>query len=375
MKIVLLTRTLNAGGAERQLVNLAVELRRMHHDVYVVMLYDGLISLKTELQQAGVELSSLQKGGRWDVFSFFIRLYSTVKRINPDVIYGFLGTPNCLTICLKPLFQKTKMVWGVRASFLDLKKYDWLVRSQYKVECFLARFADLIISNSYAGLDYAVKNGFPQSEMTVISNGIDVTRFSIKDSCRKRMRQEWGVDDATFVIGFVARLDLMKDHATFLQAVSLLLEDGESIKAVCIGGGREPYKTQLKKLTQQQPLNGAVLWFDKRDDIQDCMNGFDIFVSASYGEGFSNTIAEAMACGVPCVVTDVGDSARIVGELGEVVEARQPKSLAAGIKKMKNRIELKKEPLSNLNSQRIRTKYTNTIMAEETEKCLLSLLK
>ncbi|MDL1963285.1 MAG: glycosyltransferase [Deltaproteobacteria bacterium] len=130
MKIFFLIRSLNRGGAERQLVLLAKRLEQQHHCVSVGCFYSGG-SLESELRDTGVRVTSFNKLGRWDVFGFLLRLVRFVKQECPDIVHGYLGISNILTVLLKLFFPHIHAVWGIRASNMDLMRYDWFWRFSF----------------------------------------------------------------------------------------------------------------------------------------------------------------------------------------------------------------------------------------------------
>jgi glycosyltransferase involved in cell wall biosynthesis len=337
VRILLLCRALSVGGVERQIVILARTLHRRGMQVAVAAFYAG--PLEAELHECGISVIQLQKRGRWDVLPFVLRSVRALRAFRPDVLYGFLSTPNMLSVALKLFIPRARIVWGLRSSHVDLKRYDWLFRLAYRLEGRLSRFADLIICNSRAGLEHAIGRGFPRTRMTVIPNGIDTERFKPDCVGRARVRKEWQVQEQEILIGLVARLDAMKDHPTFLRAAALLLAQRADVRFVCVGGGTPAYTAQLQQLATDLGLNRALIWAGERSDMPDVFSALDLGVSSSSGEGFSNTIAEAMACEVPCVVTDVGDSALIVGSTGEVVSSGSPEALCAGFCRLLARTE------------------------------------
>jgi glycosyltransferase involved in cell wall biosynthesis len=168
--------------------------------------------------------------------------------------------------------------------------------------------------------------------MVVIPNGIDTKRFCPDPEARQRIRAEWGVTESEKLIGLVGRLDPMKDHPTFLRAAALLMQEREDVHFVCVGDGPADYRRELHALGEELGLGQRLIWASARGDMPAVYNALDIATSSSYGEGFPNVVGEAMACGVPCVVTHVGDSARIVGETGVVVPPKDPEALAVGWK-------------------------------------------
>lgn len=332
-KIFFFIRSLNAGGAERQLVVTAKGLAERGHKVTILTFYSGGF-YEDELLDTKVQLKSLHKEGRWDVLFFLFRLTNVLRAQKPMVIYSFLGTANILAVIMRPFLPATKLVWGVRASNMDLDKYDWLTRWSYWLECKLSRFADTIIANSNAGLEYAVEHGFPKEKMSVIPNGIDTEKFRPDKSAGKLLRKEWCVTEDQRLIGVVGRIDPMKGIPTFLEAVKIIMQSHSQIRFVWVGVGDADFEQSMHQLASQLGLDKVMTWAGRYDDMLAVYNAFDIASSSSYGEGFPNVIGEAMACCVPCVVTDAGDSALIVDETGIVVPAKDSEALAAGWKNL-----------------------------------------
>lgn len=331
MKICFLVPVLTYGGAERQLVVLAKGLHARGHDVVVVVYYSGG-PLEKDLLDAGVRIRSLNKRGRWDVLNFLFQVIRVMREERPDILHSYLT--DLVTMILKPVCPGTKVVWGIRVSNIDYRNYDWLSWVCFKLECWLPRFADVIISNSHAGRDYHVALGYPAEKTVVIPNGIDTQWFRPDPGARHHVRSEWGIQDHEQVIGIVGRLDPVKDHPTFLQAASLLALERKHLRFVCVGEGPAAYRDWLHQLTRSLKLTEHVIWSDGRSDMPNVYNALDLLVSSSISEGFSNVIAEALACGVPCVVTNVGDSAWVVGSTGMIVPPNDPESLTEAMSRM-----------------------------------------
>jgi len=332
-QLLFLLRSLNYGGAERQVVALATSLRQKGESVAIATLYSAG-PWRKNLEAAGVPLYTLGKHWRWDLF-FVFRLIKLVRETRPAILHGCLGIANILTVLLHPLLPNVRIVWGVRASDMDLRRYGWLDRLLYRLECALSRFADLIIANSYTGLNYAVAHGFPKEKMVVISNGIDTDEFLPDPDLRKNVRGNLGVTENDRLIGLVGRLDPMKDHPTFLKAAALLTRERTDVRFLCVGDGPQPYQSRLRLMSEELGLGKRLIWLSSAKDMSAIYNAMDVMtLASSYGEGFSNAIGEAMACGVPCVVSDVGDSKWIVGETGWVIPPGNPTALCAGWRQM-----------------------------------------
>src|SRR5688500_1840627 len=220
MKIVFLHRFKVVGGAERQLVELARGLHERGHEVTLVTFYPGGVMLG-DAGQAGLRIVSLDKSGRWDVLPFVLRLIRRLRRERADVVHGYLGMANALLALTGP-FHHAPVVWGVRASDIDISRYHRLARFDAWLEAKLSRFPALIIANSHAGKAHSISRGFPGDRIIVIPNGIDLERFQRDEAGRDRVRAEWGVSGHERLIGRVARIDPQKDYPTFLRAAAIV---------------------------------------------------------------------------------------------------------------------------------------------------------
>lgn len=367
MKIMFLIRSLDVGGAERQLVSLARGLQEVGHTVSVAVFYSGG-KLELELEDSGVIIHSLEKGGRWDIIGFGKRVVQLVKSQQIDIFHSYLPGANIIAVLAKPLLGNAPVVLAVAASNMDLSCYDRTARLTYWLEARLARFSELIISNSKAGLLCAVQRGFPESKMIVLPNPHDTEKFRNDIEGRQRVRQEWGVKDKDILIGTIARFDTMKDHRSFIKAASILIKERQDVRFVCVGDGSDTYISDLQELTVQLEIDERFIWPGPRQDMPDVYSALDINTcSSAFGEGLPNAIGEAMSCSTPCVVTDVGDCARIVGDTGEVVSAGSPQALADGWRKMIGRLNKEGTLVGEKSRERIVNKFSKQKAVELTD--------
>lgn len=330
-RLVVLFRKLDVGGAERQIIEFAKGCSGSGTHLTLVSFYDGGELLEAAARIEGVRCVSLRKRGRWDALSFIVRACRTIRALRPDVLYGYQSVANELSLVIGRLVG-AKVVWGIRASNMDLTRYHWLWRVMFRVGALLSRFADLIIVNSESGARYFASQGYASGRMMVIPNGINTEQFAPDRAAGEALRIEWGVATETTLVGIVARLDPMKDHETFLRAAAFVQATRPDVRFVCVGDGDPAYRRLLLDRSRELGLESVVHWTGTDRRIAAVMSAIDVLCSSSaFGEGFSNVVGEAMACGTPCVVTDVGDSARIVGETGSVVPPRAPEQLASAL--------------------------------------------
>ncbi|HEY8446659.1 MAG TPA: glycosyltransferase [Thermomicrobiales bacterium] len=373
MRVLFLIRALTFGGAERQLVALARGLHARGHQVRVAVFYAGG-PLEADLREAGVPVTVLDKGGRWDIAKFLLRLASLLARERPDVIHGYLAMPNALAVLLKPV-HRARVVWGLRASERDETRYEWTHRLDSWLQRGLAVFPDLIIANSHAGAEHALREGYPEARLIVIPNGIDTDRFAPQPDLGLPVRQAWGIGPDERLIGRVGRIDPQKDYPTFLRAAAKVLAARPATRFVCVGSGDSALEESLRQLAHSLGIAERVIWAGPRGDMPAVYNALDLLVSSSiFGEGTPNVVAEAMACGIPCVVTDVGDSARVVGDPRRVVPAGDADALAQAILAQLDAIEAGSVDRAAIR-RRIVAEYSLEGLIARTEAALAPLVR
>jgi len=373
VRIAFLIRSLNVGGAERQLTVLALGLSRKGHQVRLFTYYPGG-ELEKDLPGEKVEVVSLYKKGRWDFPSFLLRTIKELREFRPDVLHSYLGTSNILAGMLRIFYPFSKVVYGIRYSQINFADYDWTIPLVYKLEALLTRLADLVIVNSNAGRDSQIRLGADAGRIKVIPNGVDLVTFRPDRSLGKAIRQGWRLEEKEILIGIIGRLDPVKDHLTFLGAAASSASRDDRLRFVVVGSGPSEYRQKLVNSPEVQVLGARLIWAGERNDMPAVYNALDICCSSSIGEGFSNVLSEAMACGVPCVASDVGDSALILGETGVAFPAGDIDGLA---RIFLDFAAMSRESLAERGVQacrRIVEKFSQDVMIERTEQALLSLL-
>jgi glycosyltransferase involved in cell wall biosynthesis len=300
------------------LTALATGLPTDRFDVTVVCLYAKGRYLDV-LRSADIRVVSLEKKGRWDILGFLYTSTKTLRSLQPDILHSFLTPPNILSALLKNRLASCKLVWGLRASNVDMSIYDWTWRLTFHIERLLSKRPDCIVANAKAGRAYATDQGFSSAAMTVIPNGIDTNIYVRNEEAGLSIREEFGLDVAAPFIGIVARLDPIKDHQTFLLAAAKLSAGNPSARFLCVGSGTTEFESSLKQFAATAGLANKVIWAGQRHDLPAIYSALDILSLTSTSEGFPNTLAEGMACSVPVVATDVGDTNVLVGGTGLVV--------------------------------------------------------
>ncbi|RJR38275.1 MAG: glycosyltransferase [Desulfobacteraceae bacterium] len=317
---------LNTGGAEQMLYKVITGMDRNRFRSIVVSMTDkGTVGGKIAkagfpVLELGMTLGTPNPGGAW-------RLYRHLRRERPDILQTWLYHADLLGILVGKMAAVRRIVWSVRCSDMDLGNYRLLTTVTLKICARLSACADAILVNSEQGKRVHEAMGYEPERMVFIPNGFDTELFHADPDAKTRLLSDLRLGRETFLIGQVARFDLMKDHANFLRGASLF-KSRRNVHFVLAGKGMVQSNAELVKHLDPD-LHDRVHLLGPREDIPSLTPAFDIATSSSaYGEGFSNSIGEAMSCGVPCVVTDVGDSASIVGDTGMVVPPRDPEALA-----------------------------------------------
>ena len=328
LRIGLLIRALTVGGAERQLVNLALGLTREGHQVHVLIFYRVGSTLEAEIERAGIPLVDLQKRSRWDLLAFLLRLRSTVRTRELDVVYSFLPTANVLAATVWGGTRGPAVVWGIRSTDASRDSSDWLGRALVIAEQRLTRRAVAIIANSTTAIESCRALGWPPARLHLVPNGLDPEAFRFDPRARDVMRKTWGVSPTERVIGFAGRLDPVKGLEVLLTAIQTLGVEWPALRVVVAGEGSPNYTASLRQQVHELGIEAHIRWLGRTQDMAGFYSAIDLLCLPSLSEGCSNVVAEALACGTPVVATRVGDNPKLVPDPSWLADAGKPVDLA-----------------------------------------------
>jgi glycosyltransferase involved in cell wall biosynthesis len=306
---------LGVGGAEATLVRLATAAQARGMPQHVVSL-GSRGHYADELEKGGIEVSTLGITSLGKAPWALARLTGILNSWSPSVVHGWMYHGNVMAALAHRVARGSssrKLLWNLRASNMDEERYGSIQRWGAR----LSAWPDLIIANSESGAAFHKARGYRPRRMSVIYNGIDTARFRPSADIRAAQREQLGIPADSPVAIHVARVDPMKDHQTFLQAMAAL----PNVRGILVGARTEQLAI---------PANVTALGF--RSDTPSLYPLADIVVSSSaFGEGFSNAIAEGMSAGLVPVATDVGDASHIVGDVGRLVPAQGAAAMAEAI--------------------------------------------
>ena len=289
-----------------------------------------------QIAALGVTISSLDMRRRRPTPQHVWQLCRTVRTIAPDLLQGWMYHGNlAATVGGWSLPRRPPVIWNVRHSVHDLALEKPLTRLIIRLSARLSRLPRAIIYNSRVSAAQHQGLGFDAERAVVIPNGFDTVRFRPRPDARSRLCKELGIDPARIVVGMIARDHPMKDPGNLVRAIGLLRAGGHDVHLVIIGRGMDRTHTDLVALVRELELGACVTLVGERRDVPDLCPGFDIAaLPSAWGEGFPNVLGEAMASGVPCVATDVGDCTWVIGPHGLIVPPQQSEALANALARL-----------------------------------------
>jgi glycosyltransferase involved in cell wall biosynthesis len=327
--IVHIITGLALGGAETSLLRLLRAQRGRFRNVVVALRSGG--PMRRPMEEAGAPVIEIEADGAWATWRNLRAAAREIRALRPTLIQGWMYAGNAAATLLRAwCAPRARLVWNVRASLAGFETFPRNTRWSIHLARLLSRRPDEIVFNSHAGMREHIADGFRPRESMVITNGIE--RLPADAGARERIRGALGVSANTVVIANVARFDPMKDHDTLLRAAAALRDcDAHLLLA---GPGVTATNDFFARRVAERGLAGRVSLLGERRDVGDLLSAADAFCLSSYTEGMPNAVAEAMAAGLPCIVTDVGDSAHLAGDTGLVVPPRDPAALAGALRSL-----------------------------------------
>jgi glycosyltransferase involved in cell wall biosynthesis len=294
------------------------------------LLGDGRIG--EEIRALGIPVTCLGIQSPAGAFKAFGKLRRYLREVSPDILHGWMYHGNLAAWFGRILIgSRIPLVWGVRQSLYDLSREKPATALVIRFCAFISKAATKIIYNSEMARGHHEGIGYASLHGESIPNGFDTDIFCPDEMARSGLRRELGLGEEVPVVGMVARFDPMKGHSNFLAAAALLAEQHADVHFALVGRSVDIENPVFVRAAKSAPLAGRIHLLGERQNISALTAGLDVAVTPSVSEGFANAIGEAMSCGIPCVVTDVGDSAKVVADCGRVVPPGDSAALAQAI--------------------------------------------
>ncbi len=376
--VLFLIDSLAAGGAERQLCELVKHMDRTRFDIHVAVFYGPGYFNGGELwpeiaNLPDVTLHDLHKRrGIPGYFTALPKLLTLILRIRADVLHGYID--GNLPLLLLGRLLRRPIVWGIRSTDKDQSKLPRRSRFMSSFLLRLGRFVDLVIFNSESGRLSHLAMGMKPPRMLVVPNGFDITRFAPDPAKGLAQRKAWGIPVGVPLVGVVGRLNPVKDHPTFLRTVARLSKEWPEARFVCVGGGPEAYLESLQAMAQTLGIQDRLLWAGVSQSMPSAYNALSVLVLSSADEGFPNALGEAMACGVPCVATRVGDAEILIGDTGLTTAVADDAALAEAVSLLLREPPEARALRTAAARARICSTFSVESLARTTESALESLL-
>ncbi len=323
-RIVHIITGLSANGAQKMLYNICINSGKLYEHEIISLSDEG--DMGRRFAENGIKVLALNLSWR-NLPSGIAKAVKVCRKA--CIVDSWLYHADLFSFIVSRVFLKRCLVWNIRHENLD-REYNkrWTLRIA-RINSFLSRYVDMISYNSRKARESHEKFGYFSRNAVMVKNGFDLEKFRFNENGRKRIREELDIRDEDIAIVTAGRWNVLKGYSVLFDSLRILKSRGYDYSLIMAGKGLDGTNFEIKRLLYG--IEDRVILLGKRDDIPDIFSAGDIFVSPSISESFSNSIGEAMACSLACVVTDAGESAEITGDTGMVAGAGDIDALAEGL--------------------------------------------
>lgn len=334
VKILHVIIGLNVGGAEMMLKRL-VESNPVNHAYrHVVISLTNFGELGEKIQSKGVDVYSLDMRIALGIPFVLWRLVRLIRWIQPDIVQTWMYHSDFLGGLAAHLAGCKRVIWGVRTTHIRAGDSFVTVIVRWLCARLSSRVPSIIVCAAEASRQSHIAVGYDATKMVVVPNGYDFSWLKASIEDRQSLREQYSIAQNEVVVGSLGRYHADKDQENFIRAAGLLAEQYPLLRFLMVGRGLDWDNSQLVSWIINTGFKRRFVLLGERKDVPQCLVAMDIFCLHSRTEGFPNALAEAMAMGLPCVTTDVGDAALLLADTGVVVPKEGFVAMAQGVQKL-----------------------------------------
>jgi glycosyltransferase involved in cell wall biosynthesis len=366
MKILHVITCLGVGGAETMLAKVLGALGPRVDARVVSLTDDGPIGER--IRALGVETKALGMRRGIPDLRGVLKLAREIRAFRPDIVQTWMYHADLVGGLAALLTGRPPVIWGVRGADLDPTTAKWTTLGTLQLCAWLSRAIPArIVSNSVRGRDFHVARGYSDRKTVVVPNGFDLEAFTPREGLREEVRSELGIPRDAPLVGMVARYHAQKDFQNFSMAAGALAVAEPRARFLLCGEGVTSQNHELTRWLREAGVLERTFLLGRRSDVPRILASLDLFTLSSATEGFPNALGEAMACAVPCVATDAGDSGYVMGDAGRLVPTRDPAALAAAWRDVLRLPEREREELRERGRRRVSENFTIAAVARQFE--------
>jgi glycosyltransferase involved in cell wall biosynthesis len=365
LKVVHCITGLTGDGAQGMLLRLVTALAGHGVENRVISL-EARQPMTSQFEKVGAPVLSLGVDSIFSGGPALATLCRFLSAESPDLLQGWMYHGNvALSLARKLMRGSTPLVWNIRRGLDDLGARSWKTRSMIWMNQKLSRVPTRIVYCTEQSMIQHETLGFTRGKGIVIGNGFDTERYRPCHDSRDALLSRLGLSADALVIGHLGRYDVAKGHVHLIEAFSRVLSQYPQARLVCAGRGVDKENRELTALVRRLGLSSCTVLLGECSHVEKLYPAFDIMCSSSIAEGFPNVVAEAMASGVPCVVTDTGASRALVQDIGLVVEPRSSAALGDALCALCARSSDERRVLGEVGRERIRARYSMRAVSQQ----------